>query len=82
MGRGLCHSNTFTRSVLPLGGTCIRCKRIRNDALPKNWLTRGVAAETLNELEDDVKMNSGNFLSNLKNSKLNVTLLQMVCAQS
>ena len=54
-------------------------KRIRNDfdALAEKLATRGVAAETLNELKS-LMLNVANFLSNLKNSKLNVTLLQMV----
>ena len=54
-------------------------KRIRNDfdTLAEKLATRGVAAETLNELKElDVKRRE--LLINLKNSRLNVTLLQMV----
>ena len=77
--RGLCHSNTFTGVFYFLEELMLDVKRIRNDfdALAEKLATRGVAAETLNELKElDVKRRE--LLINLKNSRLNVTLLQMV----
>ena len=44
----------FHWSVLLFGGTMLDVKRIRNDfdALAEKLATRGVAAETLNELKE------------------------------